>query len=1475
MKTLFAVLILLCPFAHHARSEVIGTEDFTYPNSALNGKSGGTGFDLSQVTGLHTGVPSDWNNVAGNPQILGNALVTNNTSAKREFNGDTETTGARSSGRVFFKFKMTRAAGNGAWSGLSSYGFATERVFFGVPTLGSNNDLAGIDTQNTAAADLPEGPVKLSAITLADGVTNTLVGVIDFDNNLLGLFVNPGANDFWNPTDGSSSADVTLQYLSNDASSAARLGSGAAVTWDDLIVATTAADVGLRETFDANSVANIIGVDDFDYPDGSITGLSGGTHWDFDNSTENDAFFGHTGTVSDWDATTGSPQLVAGVLTTQESSAKREYNGPVEGVQNGSDERFGSVSDDPRFDQHAVYYRFQMTRRAGATWGGASSFDFGTERYLFGVPGAANPVSGQLEIAIHDLNTNNHAYSGIQPVVGQTYTLVAKLDYVANVAALYLDPNLSLPENSNVPVASYAHTSENWSSGIRFGSGGSGKVEWDNLRVATTWEGLRDEPPVANDDVLTMNHLTKARIQVTANDSGSIKQGAIVIVTPPASGTATVSPDGSILYEHTTGQPPGDSFIYQVTNSAENLVDAASVTVSFTTGSRFDSNFVTLPAAPPATSSGITDAFPGLTFDSPHGFCAVPGDTRKLFVTEGDGRVYLIPDITANPATKTLVVDFSSQTAHDDNEKALKGIAAHPDWAANGFIYVTYNSADGTSRVSRFTCQTTAPYTASLASELILIDQADPGSFHNIGTCRFGSDGYLYVGFGDGGTQSDGYSNSQYIDKDLWSGILRIDVDKKPGNLVPNPDSDIPRIGGGSTGEANISVPIDNPFIGATSFNGVTVNPAEVRTELYVVGLRNPWQFSLEDHDQNGTVDEIWVADVGRSDREEIGVYQAGDNGGWSWREGTISPGAITGDHNGALETNATLVAPLWEYTHGGGTFQGQSVTGGFIYRGSALPALTGKYIFADFISGHIWSLARTSPNPTVERIDGETAIVAILTDPSSGDILLLDRGNTGTNQGVGNIKRLTLGANDAGYPQTLSQTNFFADLTNLTPNPGGVAYNPNLRFWSDHAEKSRWFLVEDAASTVGYSRDDPWIFPEGMIWVKHFDYPTQWEAFSRTIDGASVMDRRPVAGSPRRRVETRFLVKTAAGSYGLSYRWNNLNAGTQSDAALASKNGESFDITISLDGSPTFAPWQIPSRNSCTNCHTPEAGHALSFNTRQLNADGTIAGQSGNFLSLLSTTGYLTGLAENPASLPRHLRPDETKYSLEARVRSYLDVNCAYCHQAGGTGGGNWDGRTHLTLAQTGLVNGTPVDAPIHAGDLLVLPGDAGKSILYNRAAAANGYSRMPPLATSEIDLEGAQLLADWIAGEVQPHSSYQEWRVAHFGSGTSSEGAAGSNPDGDGGDNHFEWLTNTDPEDPSSIWQPTIRRDGNHILHEFYGLGNRSAVMLHSSDLKIWSPWQVPGNDGIPRASGTLHTLGGAMVPGREFFRFEIRER
>ncbi|MEM0897570.1 MAG: PQQ-dependent sugar dehydrogenase, partial [Verrucomicrobiota bacterium] len=1291
--------------------EIIGTDDFDYANGSIAGQSGGSFWDYNWIASTHSGVASDWDIDFGSANVVSGFLETNGSGAIREFNGASELGGAVwASGALFFQFKMTRS-GSATWGGASAYDFGNERVFFGIPGSLAFSDTIGIEVHGGS----PNPGTTGGSIRLVDGQEYEIIAVLDFDNDLLGLFVDADVNDSWDSTGGT--ADVTRPFTGTSWITAVRLGSGGAVEWDDLRVATEWSDLGfinndsdndgmddswetqnglvvgiddsgldpdgeglsnvdeyrnqtnpqvgdsdgdkiddrteVRAGTNPNDITDfpgqdpsefLVGLDEFDGANGAVDGRTGGLYWDFDNNTQLDPFLGHTGTSSDWDAGAGAPQVTGGKLVTQDSNARRQYNGPSEGEGGQTEERSGAFggSGFGGFDSSVLYYRFEMTRSAGTTWSGASSLDWTTERYLFGVPGTPNPSSGVREFAIHDLNTNNHAYSGIQPVDGQTYTVVAKLDWDNDIAALYVDPDLTLSESLNTAVATYNHTSSNWSTAIRLGSGGAGSTQWDRVKVATSWLALADYAPVVGDDVVTMHPGGKARIPVLANDAGLLDPSSVTVALPPVSGTASAGSDGLILYENSGGLPGSDTFVYEVFEATGDLSSTAAVTVNLTTDYRFDASFVDVPPDPPATALVVEPAFPGITFDSPHGFCSVPGDMEKLFVAEGDGRVMMIPDVTA--PTKLPVLDITDRVNHDDNELAMKGIDVHPNWSSKGYVFVTYNSTAGTVRLSRFTGLTSPPYTIDPASELILIDQQNDGPFHNISVCKFGPDGYLYLGFGDEGTQEDGLDNSQHIDKDLWSCLIRIDVDKDSANLIPNPDSDIPRVGGGNSGEAHFRVPADNPFVATTAFNGVTLTASEVRTEIFLLGLRNPWGFSLEDNDFDGVVEEVWVADVGRADREEVTIFTAGENGGWAWREGNVAGPRQGESINGAPESAATLVEPVWTYGRGDGEFGGSSIIGGHIYRQNTLPSLTGKYIFLDYVFGNIWSLDRSTNPVTVERLGGEGAIVGIIDDPSNGEILFLDRD--------GDIKRLTEGSEDTSYPQTISATNFFADLGDLTPNPGAVFYEPNLRFWSDFGVKKRWFLLSNAAGTLGYANNGPWDYPEGMLWVKHFDYPTQWESFSRTIDGQVVADRRPLTSSPMRRVETRFLLRNGLGAYGVSYRWENLNGGTQDDAALANANGENLNIDILLDGSPMQVPWRIPSRTDCLTCHTPQAGHSLSFNTPQLNTQGSIAGVPGNFIEMLNTAGYLTGFATAPPAWQRHVKPDETQYSLEARVR-------------------------------------------------------------------------------------------------------------------------------------------------------------------------------------------------------------------------------
>jgi hypothetical protein len=216
-----------------------------------------------------------------------------------------------------------------------------------------------------------------------------------------------------------------------------------------------------------------------------------------------------------------------------------------------------------------------------------------------------------------------------------------------------------------------------------------------------------------------------------------------------------------------------------------------------------------------------------------------------------------------------------------------------------------------------------------------------------------------------------------------------------------------------------------------------------------------------------------------------------------------------------------------------------------------------------------------------VQRIAGQVGIAAFASDPSNGDVLIVDHDNA-------RILRLVALPVTNSYPEMLSNTGIFTNVPELLPAPGVLPYEPNLSFWSDHASKSRWFTIPDPTNTMTWSRDGLWSFPSGMVWVKHFELEL-------------------TRGNPatKRRLETRILVKNSDGAYGVSYRWND----TQTDAMLVPDEGVEFTLNVTNNGVPTLQTWHIPSRAECLACHTPAAGYALSFNTRQLNRTNTING--------------------------------------------------------------------------------------------------------------------------------------------------------------------------------------------------------------------------------------------------------------------------
>ena len=244
----------------------------------------------------------------------------------------------------------------------------------------------------------------------------------------------------------------------------------------------------------------------------------------------------------------------------------------------------------------------------------------------------------------------------------------------------------------------------------------------------------------------------------------------------------------------------------------------------------------------------------------------------------------------------------------------MLGLAFPPDHAKSGHFFVYYTRVGLTdTRLSRFSTGAGANQ-ADPNSELVIMDIEQPFDNHNGGMLIFGPDGMLYLSLGDGGPQGDPFGNGQNP-ATLLGSVLRISVNS-------------------STPQIPYEIPPDNPFFGS---------PGQEREEIWAYGLRNPWKLAFDPN-----TNDLWAADVGHNDYEEIDVVLKGGNYGWNIMEGFHCYPPGTPDCN---QTGLTL--PIWEYTHA----EGCSVTGGYIYRGTRIPALDGAYIYGDWCAGKIWAL--------------------------------------------------------------------------------------------------------------------------------------------------------------------------------------------------------------------------------------------------------------------------------------------------------------------------------------------------------------------------------------------------------------------------------------------------------------------------------------------------------------------------------------
>ncbi len=325
------------------------------------------------------------------------------------------------------------------------------------------------------------------------------------------------------------------------------------------------------------------------------------------------------------------------------------------------------------------------------------------------------------------------------------------------------------------------------------------------------------------------------------------------------------------------------------------------------------------------------------------------GDSR-LFLTLRDGRILIRAadgSLLAQP-----FLDIRDKTT-TDGERGLLSTAFHPHYADTGFFFVNYTNLQGNTVIARYHVAAGDANRADPASAKILLTIEQPFSNHNGGQLQFGPDGYLYIGMGDGGDANDPACRAQRTDN-LLGKMLRIDVDQ---NVATPP---------------YYGIPASNPFRG-------TGDPLD---EIWASGVRNPWRFSFDR--QTG---DLWIADVGQGRREEIDFQPAGDHGGenygWKIMEGTLCnlsdacPGSVP-----ACDSPA-FTPPVLEYDHGSGC----AVTGGYVYRGSAVPALQGAYVFGDLCAGTIWAAARQGSGFTVRTVSGSIPQLISFGEDSRGEL--------------------------------------------------------------------------------------------------------------------------------------------------------------------------------------------------------------------------------------------------------------------------------------------------------------------------------------------------------------------------------------------------------------------------------------------------------------------------------------------------------
>jgi uncharacterized repeat protein (TIGR03806 family) len=495
------------------------------------------------------------------------------------------------------------------------------------------------------------------------------------------------------------------------------------------------------------------------------------------------------------------------------------------------------------------------------------------------------------------------------------------------------------------------------------------------------------------------------------------------------------------------------------------------------------------------------------------------------------------------------------------------------------------------------------------------------------------------------------------------------------------------------------SVPPDNPFLKTPG----------ARPETWAYGFRNPWRLHID-----RPTGDIWVGQNGQDLWEQVYLVQRGANYGWSATEGghPFYPNRKGGP--------VPISPPIVDQPHS----EMRSLTGGIVYHGNELPELRGAYLYGDWSTGKIWGLRHQGGKVTwhQELADTTLQITGFGTD-SHGELLIADHG--------GGYYRLEPAPKETAphpFPTRLSETGLFTSVKDHQPYPGLIPYSVNSPLWSDGADKER-FIALPGTSKMEFTESGGWNLPEGSVLVK---------TFSLALDEHNPAARRPI--------ETRLLTRQVGKWVGYSYIWND----EQTDAVLVDKAGldrEYLVNDVQASGGHRKQTWHYPSRTECMVCHSRAANFVLGLSTLQMNKVHKYGAVADNQLRTLEHLGvFQAKLPKLPAFYKQLVDPYDPRGDLEIRTRSYLHANCSICHVS--AGGGNAQIQLDFATARDkmNLINVSPLHDTFGVKDAkLVAAGDPEHSVLYLRLTR-RGTGQMPPLATSFVDHQAAQLVSEWI---------------------------------------------------------------------------------------------------------------------------------